>query len=160
MNGTHPWRVTEEVLESDKCQQKLIIGKVRCQGINCCPSWGEPQMSSQEASSMLVPRCCAKVGWKLPLSNFVHSMPSMRVVWPYLEGAAVASDPRSPRLTEEARHRTQETFSCSGCGRGWGTRGQKTWLRAAPDWPGGWGWFSFLNHVHIFISQSRSESNK
>lgn len=40
-NRTRLWKAAEEVLESDKCQEKLITETVRCQRINCSPSGGD-----------------------------------------------------------------------------------------------------------------------
>lgn len=46
MNRSHPWKAREVVLESDRCQEKLLTGKVRCQGINCSPSLGDVEIDT------------------------------------------------------------------------------------------------------------------
>lgn len=88
-------------------------GKVRCQGVNCCPSWGDTQTDKLSGRARTACTCCCTKGGGsclYPLS-FISHPSHVRCGPRFCEGAAVVSGPGSPRLAEEARPRTQETFN-------------------------------------------------
>ena len=116
-------------------------GKVRCQGVNCCHSWGDKQTDKLSGRARTACTCCCTKGGGsclYPLSFISH--PSHVHCGPrFCEGAAVVSGPGSPRLAEEARPRTQEhstapDMSGGGCPPGCRTpigMGSPPRLRAA-----------------------------
>ena len=65
MSRTGPWRAAEEVLESNKCREKLTTGKVGCWGIDCSLSQGDAQtdeLSGRARTACAVPPCLGEGG--------------------------------------------------------------------------------------------------
>lgn len=112
MNRTRRWKAAGEVLESDKCQETLITGKVRCQGIYWSPSQGDAQ-TDKLLGSACTPCTVHEEGAtsiNLCLLNILRTCSGALGV---TKGVRVVAGPRGPGLSKEARHRTQGTLSHS-----------------------------------------------
>lgn len=101
MNRTHPWRATEEMLESDKCQEKLITGKVRCQGITCCPSWGDTQtdkLSGRACTACTTQLCSGEEGAAFITLSLFHTLSMCRVALGVVKVPLWSLAPEAPGL--------------------------------------------------------------
>lgn len=116
MNRTRLWKAAEEVLESDKCREKLITETVRCQEINCSPSGGDAQtdkLSGRACTPCTLWLCSGEEEAASINLCLLNILSVCNVALGVVKGASVVSGLRRPGLTKEPMHRTQKALSHS-----------------------------------------------
>lgn len=111
---TRLWKAAEEVLESDKCQEKLITEMVRCQGINCFPSRGDAQtdkLSGRARTPCTVWLCSGEAEAASINLCLLNTLSVCSVALGVAKGASGVSGLRRPGFIKERRPRTQEALS-------------------------------------------------
>lgn len=102
MHRTCHWKAAGEVLESDKCQEKLITGKVRCQGINCSPSRGR-RTDGQAVGKCAHTLCCSGGGSYLHKSLFTQHSPHVQWGSRCYEGCGCGRWPLGPWVWQRGK---------------------------------------------------------
>lgn len=149
--------------------------KVRWQGINCSPSWGDTLDRQAVRKDMHSLYLVAVFGVEEGATSFhlclFNILSVCSIALGDMKDTYVISGPRSPRLTKEAKHRTQETLGNSSWGCWVLSQGAGDPEVSSSYWTHssflrelilmattGRGCDYFLKHVHIFAQSEISQT--